>query len=233
MDRRLFKIILVFRVQQSVPWQRGENLEGYSWQDVFIGCFIFGKSTCVMVTDAMRPLPCIPFLKCWRAWSSQHAQYSVHTPTKSRLERFFMSSWGIALPFSKFLHVSWMEFLEVFKVLERMEFLKVFKVLEIVNNTAQGLREWTRWSNRLFPSLISVSLWFKDFLHLLAAASLGHFIPWVVILPIMGNGRGFMNPPVAIETQQHLAASTLTLPYQPPWEAEIQPLKFNQFDVKF
>lgn len=40
-------------------------------------------------------------------------------------------------------------------------------------------------------------------------------------------------PPVAIETQQHLAGSTLTLPHQPPREAEIQPLKFNQFDVKF
>lgn len=59
----------VFRVQKSVPQQGGENLEGCSWQDVFIGRFIFGKSTCVtcvMVSNPMKPLPCIPFLKCWR-----------------------------------------------------------------------------------------------------------------------------------------------------------------------
>lgn len=56
----------VFRVQKSVLWQGGENLEGYSCQDVFTGCFIFGISTCVKVSNTMKPLPCIPFLKCWR-----------------------------------------------------------------------------------------------------------------------------------------------------------------------
>lgn len=55
-----------FRVQKCVSWQGGKNLEGYSWQDDFIGCFIFGKSTCVVVSNAMKHLPCIPFLKCWR-----------------------------------------------------------------------------------------------------------------------------------------------------------------------
>lgn len=113
----------------------------------------------------------------------------AHTYWKQIRKIFSIPSWDIALPFSKFLFVSW------------MEFLGVSKVLETVNNTAQGLREWTTWSNRLFPSLISVSLWFKDFLHLLAVASLGHFIHCVVILQIMGNGRGYLNPPVAIETQ--------------------------------
>lgn len=131
-------------------------------------------------------------------------QHSAHTYWQRIRKLFGIASWEIALLFSKFLQVSW------------MKFLGFFKVLEAVNNTAQGLREWAGWSNRLFPSLISVSLWFKDFLHLLAAASLGHFIHCLVILPILGNGRGYLKHHVAIETQEHPVGSNLSLSHISP-----------------
>lgn len=120
-------------------------------------------------------------------WQIMHVQ-QVQTYRK-QIWKFFITSWENSLPFSKLLQVP------------RTEFLGFFNVLEIVNSTAQSLGEWVRWSNRLFPSLISVSLWFKDFLHLLFAASLGHFVRCLVILPIIGNGRGHLKHHVAIETQ--------------------------------
>lgn len=146
-----------------------------------------GESTSVRVNPWNRS-HATRFSNAGKHDASACAMQHVQTYRKQIWE-FFVTSWENSLPFSKLLQV------------HRIEFLGFFKVLEIFNNTAQSLGEWVRWSNRLFPSLISVSLWFKDFLHLLFAASLGHFVHRLVILPITGNGRGHSKHHVAIETQ--------------------------------
>ena len=119
---------------------------------------IFGESTSVRV-NPWNLSRATHFSSAGKPDAYACAVQHVQTYRK-QIWKFFITSWENALPFSKLLQVPW------------IEFLGFFEVLEI--NTAQGLGERVRWSNRLFPSLISVPLWFKDFLHLLFAASLDH-----------------------------------------------------------